>query len=530
MVNPQVSTYFEIDGKLRKHAASELFSEIASAGLSGSLRLENGQQKAVVYFSDGKLVYAASNARQHRLFDLLMRTGQATQEQITACKDFTNDHALSAQLIGKNILNKEALGYIFREQLREIVDLVIKWNDGDWQFNALARIKEEVWQEFDLNSLLREMSANISAEEVSSRINYKQETFTIVERTTEQQQVLTSPEYFVLSRLDHPLSIYNLSILTGFPEDETAKLIYKLWMSGFVSRENGLAAFSSEKVADLLSAEIQIKEKPKFVAPAPVAEKAAPEAKEAEAVPEAPEEITIEKYLEQVEKAETYYDVLGVFQNAQLADIKANYFSFAKKFHPDKYHLEAGSKFHQRLQHAFTQISQSYDTLKDPESREVYNFKMRRELERLKKRQELLQEMEAQGQSIDAANEAEIKKLEHASEEFEYGFEYLMNEEYADAVPHLARAVSLAPKQARYHAYYGKALSFLDKNRHQAEKELVTAIKIEPGNTAYRLLLIEFYIDVNMPKRAEGELKKLLVKEPRNEEAKRLLESLQYDQ
>lgn len=529
MVNPQVSTYFEVEGKLSKHSTAELFSEISSAGLSGSLRLENGQQKAVVYFAGGKLVYAASNARQHRLFDFLIRTGQVTQQQITACKDFTNDQALSAQLIEKNILNKEAFGYIFREQLKEIVNLVINWKDGNWHFNALARIKEELWQEFDLRSPLREIAGNISGAEVSDRINYKQETFTIVERPADQQQVLTSPEYFVLSRMDHPLSIYNLSILTGFPEDETAKVIYKLWMSGFVTRENGLAAFSAEKIADMLSAELQIKEKPKKVAPAPVAQKAAQEVTVAEPEKEAPEEITIEKYLEQVEKAETFYDVLGVYMNTPIAEIKANYFSFAKQFHPDKYHLEAGSKFHQRLQHAFTQISQAYDTLKEQESREVYNFKMRREIERLKKRQELMQEMESQGQKIDEANEAEIKKIEHASEEFEYGFEYLMNEEYADAVPHLARAVSLAPKQARYHAYYGKALSFLDKNRHQAEKELVTAIKIEPGNTSYRMLLIEFYIDVNMPKRAEGELKKLLAKEPRNEDAKRLLASLQSD-
>jgi hypothetical protein len=40
-------------------------------------------------------------------------------------------------------------------------------------------------------------------------------------------------------------------------------------------------------------------------------------------------------------------------------------------------------------------------------------------------------------------------------------------------------------------------------------------------------MLIEFYIDVNMPKGAEGELKKLLAKDPGNEDAKSLLEGLQ---
>jgi hypothetical protein len=40
-------------------------------------------------------------------------------------------------------------------------------------------------------------------------------------------------------------------------------------------------------------------------------------------------------------------------------------------------------------------------------------------------------------------------------------------------------------------------------------------------------MLIEFYIGCNMPKRAEGELKKLLAKDPGNQDAKNMLESLQ---
>jgi hypothetical protein len=274
-----------------------------------------------------------------------------------------------------------------------------------------------------------------------------------------------------------------------------------------------------------------LKEAPKKAgrpeAEAKAAEEAAAQA-EAEAAKESGE-ISVEEYLALVEKAETYYNVLGVFQNSDIAEIKTNYFAFAKRFHPDKYHHEAGSKLHQRIQHAFTQISQSYETLKDPEAREVYNFKMRRQLEKLEKRKELLEEIKTQAATggVDISNEAEIEKLEQAREEFDYGFNYLMNQDPASATPFFARAVGLAPKQARYHVYYGKALSYLEKNRHQAEQEFQIALKIEPGNTSYRLMLIEFYIDVNLLKRAEGELKRVLAKEPGNEDARALLDGLQ---
>ncbi len=530
MVTPQVSTYFEVSGQLQQHPVCELLNEISTAGLSGALRVEHGQHKSIIYFNDGKLVYAVSNARQHRLFDLLLRSGQITKEQVTAYKDFTNDQVLAAQLIEKGIFDKQTFRHIFGQQMRDIISFVIGWDTGEWTFNALARVKEDVWQETDLSKVLLEFSKNISGSRLSAKFYNKAEVFSVVGKNS-TNVVLSSQEFFILSRLDQPSSVADISLLTGFNEADVSGIIYALWIRGFVRRGKE-PAFSQEKIDDILSAEIKLKEAPKKTPQKTAAEKLS--ATESQSETDAAEEVkveaemTVDEYLVQVEKAETFYDALGVELSTDLAVIKTNYFALAKKFHPDKYHTEAGSKMHQRIQHAFTQIAQAYETLKDKEAREVYNFKMRRQLERLKKREELIAEMKAQGTS-DAvlSNEAELAKLEQAREEFDYGFDCLMNKNPSAAVPFLARAVGLAPKQARYHAYYGKALSHSIKNRHQAEQEIIAATKIEPGNTAHRLMLIEFYIDVNMPKRAEGELKKLLVKDPNNEDAKTLLESLQ---
>jgi curved DNA-binding protein CbpA len=528
MVNPQVLTYFEASGPLGKNPVCELFIEISQAGLSGSLRLENGQHKAIVYFNDGELVYAVSNARQHRVFDLLLRSGQVKKEQITACKDFTNDHMLAAWLMENGIFDKQTMDHILGLQIREIALFVLNWMEGEWNFNALARVKEDVWKKTDLSKILSDFSKNISAKRLAAKFYNKQEVFSVAVKNPSGTDI-TSQEFFILSRLDQPSSVHDISLLTGFGENDVAEIVYNLWVRGFVRRGKE-AAFSPEKIQNILSAAIQVKEMPKK----PVVKPVAVDAEEVKVAAEIGEEVkadaelTVEQYLGQVEKAETYYDILGVELSSDISLIKTNYFHFAKRFHPDKYHTEAGSKMHQRIQHAFTQIAQAYETLKDKEARDVYNFKMRREVEKLKKREEMIAEMKAQGTAdADLTSEAELQKIERAQEEFDHGFDCLMKQELAAAIPFLARAVNLAPKQARYRAYYGKALSHVSKNRHQAEQEFIAATKIEPGNTSYRLMLIEFYIDVGMPKRAEGELKKLLAKEPNNEEAQMLLEGLQ---
>jgi molecular chaperone DnaJ len=56
------------------------------------------------------------------------------------------------------------------------------------------------------------------------------------------------------------------------------------------------------------------------------------------------------------------YQILGVPKNATESDIKKAYFQLAKKWHPDV-SKETNAK------EKFSEISQAYDTLSDPEKR-----------------------------------------------------------------------------------------------------------------------------------------------------------------
>jgi len=82
------------------------------------------------------------------------------------------------------------------------------------------------------------------------------------------------------------------------------------------------------------------------------------------------------------------------------------------------------------------------------------------------------------------------------------------------------------PQNALYHAYYGKALSADEKKRHKAESEMQSAVRLDPKNAKIRIMLAEFFIDMNMIKRAEGELKRFLEIAPDNKEAVNLLNSI----
>jgi predicted Zn-dependent protease len=327
--------------------------------------------------------------------------------------------------------------------------------------------------------------------------------------------VLKQNEAFVLSRAEHSaLTAAAIANVAAMPETEALHILYTMWLAGLLVRTDWQPAFSPEKVAAMLSAKLELRQEAKMPSsPVSTATQPKPVEQQPLAAKEPEIVLSLDEYLDRVEGAATYYDLLGVDTKAEAAEIKRAYFTLAKSFHPDKYHSEGGDLL-RRVQRAFTEMAQAHETLKDAHTRELYDFRVRKELADREKAAE-------SGQTGNASMQAL-----QASENFERGFSLLMDHEIESAIPFLARAVHYAPKTARYHAYYGKALSADEKQRHKAEAEMQAALKLDPNNPTFRLLLVEFFIQMGLKKRAEGELNRLLAVFPSNREAQDLLASL----
>jgi curved DNA-binding protein CbpA len=300
----------------------------------------------------------------------------------------------------------------------------------------------------------------------------------------------------------------------------TLQTLYTLWLGGFLIRRGWNSTFTEHRIEAITSARLALKKeavqtpetvrKLRETAPPIPQEIKAPESASVE------NKIPLEDYLERVEKSDTFYESLGVEAKAPLAKIKQSYFALAKQFHPDLFYKNADAELHRRVQKAFSVIAQAYDVLRNEDSRKSYDFKIRKEL--------------AQMQSLQNATADEIdkrKQADIAAENFDEGFNLLKDENYAEALPFLARATHLAPGVARFHAFYGRVLSADEKQRFKAESELQTAVKLEPENPIFRIMLAEFFVQYNLIKRAEGELKRFLAIAPDNDEAQALLDSLQ---
>lgn len=522
-MTPQPQNNLEVRSSLSETPFAEVLAELSNTQLSGSIKISNEAKKAIVYVEQGQVIYAVSNLRQDRLFEILLSTKYISKESLGQIEDFTNDHILTQALIDKALMTQSELDFVVTKQIEGIINGVLAWQTGEWVFSPLTRAKEVAKHPTDIRNLLLMHGRKLPEENASARFTSMQESFVV--KTYEISGIHLLPEEsFILSRLDQTffISLGDIKNASRMGDELTFKTLYTLWLAGFVSRKNWNSAFSSKKVSEIQSAKLTLKkEEPKPEPPKPVAAPVINEELDDDVLGIGKEdsELSLEQYLDIVENAESYYEMMDVEIDADVSDIKTSYFNLAKRFHPDKYHKEADDKLLQRIQDAFTEIARGYETLKNKESREVYDFRLRKHLQTLKPK-DILDEVKTGSEPAPAEN------TDQASEQFEQGFTLLMNGAYNEAVAYFARAVSLSPGNSRYHAYYGKALSKDDRQRHKAESELQTAIKMDPQNESYRIMLVEFYIYFGLVKRAEGELQRLLAQFPNNKEARSLLDTL----
>ena len=509
-------TNLDLKGNFRQHPFAELIVEIVQAKLSGSLRVENAKRKSVIYFRDGSVVYAVSNARDQRLFSILLGRNKVEQKALAKIPDIANDLELAAALEEKGVLTKAEIDEMVAVQIESIIIDVLTWSGGDWVFSPLARLREDMNYKVDVFKLLIDYARCLPSHDVYQRFRSVQEVF-YCDPKPATGAVLQPHEKYALDCFNgSQLTIEWLRPQCSLPESALLQSLYVLWLGGLLVRRDWNAAFSATKIGEILTARVNlVKQAAEFAKPGPKVAEPDAQTEEAAKLPDI--NITLEEYLERVEKAETLYDVLGVESDAGLVELKHAYFGLAKLFHPDRYHREIGDKL-RRIQVAFTEIAHAYETLKSADSRESYDFKVRKELEYREKRR-------AQG-TADATS-PEDRQAEQGLESFEKAMEAISEEEFAAAAGHLSRSVHYSPQNALYHAYFGFALSKLEKQHHKAESAFQSAVKLDPKNPKIRMMLVEFFIDMKMDKRAAGELKRFLELVPGNKEATRMLEKLQ---
>ncbi len=408
-------------------------------------------------------------------------------------------------LCAQKLLIPSAAEQVQAKQVSDTLRLALLWTEGAWDLDSKSRINETLNVKVDSNSLLLDAARRLPAKFAASRFRNPAELITPLAAPMIHDNLLPA-EVFLLSRLDKPMALRDLVAVAGSGEEETLGIIYALALAGLLKRERWHSAFRDPKPS-----------------PPPEPEKEIPGREQTEI-----DLNETQSFLERVKNARTHYEVLSVNWDATAQDLKNVYYQLARRYHPDRFRkAHAGLVPH--LEAAFAKITQAYDTLRDDNLRANYNSK----LEARRKAEQVVDSAPkpaakpaAQEPVTEGAGEPGISKAERAAAQFKEGLTALELGERKTALGLFASAASAVPNEARYRAYHGHMLAANERTRRAAEAEFQAAIKLDPNNANYRVMLAELYRDLGLKLRAKGEAERAVAAEPNNQKARELLRAL----
>jgi len=466
-----------MEGQLSERSLTELIAEITDCELSGVVRLQRDPIKAAVYFDKGRFVYASSNLRAHRLANFVGKYLQSNGGLDSQLPGAADDDQLAKIVVERGLVTMAALEAIRRDQVSEILRVIMLWTNGAWNFDPRVRLAETVRVQVELNRLLIEASRHLPAEFIATRFRNHSGGFATVAGNGTQD--LLPEEAFVLSRLgETPTTLADVQAISGLSDDRTQRVLYGLSLAGYV-RDNGRRNLLSDQPRATRSQ----------TSP-PVA-----------AAADTDDENDLKRLFARLDAARDHYEVLDVARMASADEIKSAYHALARKYHPDRFH-KRDKELRSRLGAAFAQIAEAYETLNDQTLRAAYDKRPNKD----------------PGKITSAKVRGELA--------FQKGQAAMQAGRRTEAMRFFSEAAMHEPGKAKYHAEYGHALIGEPNSRRLAESELQAAIKLEPGNAQYRVILAELYQQNGLWRRAVGELERALTIEPGNANARALLAKL----
>jgi tetratricopeptide (TPR) repeat protein len=501
-----------MNGQLSEQPLAELIREISAKSLSGRLRLEHERLHAVAYFDEGKFLYAAANVRTLRVREYLKKAEAVSDQDLAQFNERVSDTDLLKVLCAQKLLSQATAEQIQTRLVADVLRLALLWTDGAWEFDSRSRLSEELDPQIDFDALLLEAARRLPAKFAATRFDNSAELITPLEAPVFNDNLLPA-EGFLLSRVDRPTTVREIVAVSGLGHDETLGHLYALTLAGLLKREHWPAVFQGEQATRPPA--------PKKVAPQPP-----PPVEREQTHDTDPQDV--ENLLVRVKNARTHYNVLGVAREISAPELKTVYYQLARRYHPDRFRKSA-AELVPRIEAAFARITQAYDTLRDDQLRASYDAKLE-----VRKRVDQIADAAPKASApapppdevVESGTEPVVSAAERAAIQFKEGFAALEMGQKKVALGLFASAARAVPNEPRYRAHYGQVLAENETTRRAAETELSAAIRLDPQNAEYRMMLAELYRDLGLKLRAKGEAERAVAADPNNRKARDLLRSL----
>lgn len=425
---------------------------------SGELVVAGKDFTKNLYFIDGQLVFAKTTVIEERLGEILFKIGKIDREQFLSINQLIKDRneRLGKLMVQNNMLSQRDLFFALIYQLRTIATSTFTLMSGEWNFiNRVPEIPDDSRFRIHLPGIITEGTNKIgNLSYFRNRFYYKAPRLGPVPDLV--KEVLSTHELNFYKELVECKNLTNEHILSRMKVTEDT-----YWKK--------VVLFYLLNIAEFVEAE---KDKER--------------------------DENIEKIIELYESIKAsqldYYQLLGLTTAAVGGEIKTAYFELAKKFHPDRIASAPDPEIKEKANFVFAEINRAYDTLSNPDKRNLYDAKGYKDNEP----EDALHE-----------NLGERARLLHRRAKALYS-----QKKFWEASSVMDEVVKLDAFKSSYFLLLGLCQMNLPTLKRMAANNLQKAIELEPYNVEAYTAMGMLLMSENQNKRAEGFFRKALSMNP----------------
>ncbi len=516
-------------GYLGEKLLADLIREIARHKMNGLLRLSQDKTIKAIFFESGTPVFAISNLASEQIEYKLVKERLVAPGLVEAARQ-RNDNL---QRLGQTLVEIGAIAeHIFRQAARELAAQIIKslfeWQHGEYIFDVNVSSAHTVKLGWTAADCILEGARHASGIKfIVALIAPEQKLVAPADAAHSQvgsSANLSSAEGYVLSCIQYPISLSEVSALTGLSEEEARRGVCVLLSLGSLMLFDGGKEKTSADVKSQRPVEAnEIKKAP--AAPASVQEGDDNHARWVM------DEVT--RKLERFETAD-YYEMLGVDRLATTTTVRQAYYDLEMMFNSFRERWPAHHELNIKLDSLFAKINKAYYTLSDLGKRRAYDMPGDKRLNVAQNAQQPAQGSVNQppvAQPIPRTKPPAVIDLKRAAtEKYLQGRTRYEKRDFHAAAHLLREAVKLDSSRAEYHYYLANTLAVLSQARHthdnhegchvscnlggslirnqrvryEAVQHFQEAARLEPTNAEIRVKLGLIYKEAGIGKKAEA--------------------------
>lgn len=149
----------DLRGRIDLFGVAEIFQLLGQAESTGKLVLDGEDQHGRVYFHEGSLIYARTDAEIERIGDLLVRKGALDPAQLEGAKIQADRRGvrIGTVLVESGGIDPSVLAQAIKDQLMEVVYNLVRIERGSFAFyGQIYPENEDILLDVSLDLLLLE--------------------------------------------------------------------------------------------------------------------------------------------------------------------------------------------------------------------------------------------------------------------------------------------------------------------------------------------------------------------------------------